>query len=235
MKKVLFSAIITSAALSGFSQGGTVSFQNNVTTSIFYAPDIFPTPTKVASGNLPGGGPLVVGLFWGTTAASVNTLVATAEIGSFAGQFNGNDPHLIGGVSIPGTNPNDVDWFSVIAWDSSFGTTVAGEQACLAAGGFWGSATGNPNLYGVVGTPLQFTLGATEGPGNLLFDTPSTPGFFQAFDVNVAPEPSTIGLGCLGATALLLLCRRKNWMRSGRLEPAMRPFAIQSKSEQLMK
>jgi hypothetical protein len=195
MKKLLFASAILTMALSAFAQG-TIFFQNfDETSEIYYKPDYIHAPVPVASGNLINGvGPLVVGLFWGNSASSVTTLAATAEIGS---------PGFISGgtVQVAGTNPGDTDWFEVVAWDSSYGTTYAAEEACRLAGGPWGSAGG----------PLQFPLGATSGQGTFIFQQIEFPnGLFGGISLNIpAPEPSTIGLGCLGATTLLLLRRRK--------------------------
>ncbi len=213
MKKLLFAATFVSMALSGFAQGtifldGTIQFQNGAEAPIFYSFDGAPSTIKVASGNIPyGGGPLVVGLFWGTSAGSVNTLAATAEIGPNPGLFNG-DIGSVGGVLIASTQPNYEDWFEVIAWDSNYGTTLAGEQACLAAGGLWTSA--NSSVYGDPGTPLQFTLGPSSGPlGTPIFGSLATTGVFHTFYLDISPEPSTIGLSCVGGLALLLFRRRK--------------------------
>jgi hypothetical protein len=204
MKKLLFSATFVSMALSGFAQG-TIEFQNLATSPILYSFDGVPSTNRVASGNIPyfyGAGPLVVGLFWGTSAGSVNNLAATAFIGPNPGSFNGN-----ASLPILGTNPGDTDWFEVIAWDSAFGTTLAGEQLCLDEGGLWTSA--NSTQYGVPGGPLQFTLGPNPYPGTPIFGSLGSTGVFHLFYLDVTPEPSTIGLSCLGALALLLFRRRK--------------------------
>jgi hypothetical protein len=109
---------------------------------------------------------------------------------------------------VTGTSPNDNDWFTVVAWDSSFGNGLAGEAADLAAGGFWGSS--GSSAYGVVGPALQFSLGPTAGPGTVLFGGTSTVGVFHLFALTSSvPEPATLALGGLGAAALLLFRRRK--------------------------
>ena len=201
MKKLLFAATILTMALSGFAQG-TIWFANTDYSKIFYADPVgINPPVPVGPENLPGGGPLVVGLFWGSSASTVTTLGATASMGS-GGYFGGNEGLPLGTVQVPGTNPGDTDWFAVVAWDSSYGTTYAAEEACRLAGGPWGS----------MGGPLQFTLNPTQGLGTDIFylgeGYPPT-GTFRGMVLNITPEPSTIGLGCMGAAALLLLRRRK--------------------------
>ncbi len=212
MKKLLFPATFVSMALGGFAQG-TIQFQNFFAAPILYSFDGAPSTIRVASGNIPyGGGPLVVGLLWGTSAGSVNNLAATTFIGPNPGLFDGDDPH-IGGLQIAGTNPGDTDWFEVVAWDSNYGTSLFGEEACLAADGLWCSA--NSTTYGVPGGPLPFTMNSSEGPGNPIFGTPGTTGYFQLFYLDISPEPSTIGLSCVGGLALLLF-RHKSRSRAAR-------------------
>jgi hypothetical protein len=187
---------------------GFVGFSNNVSTRIFiydYTTLTANPVTLAPLGSQDGGsstGGLIVGLAWGTSANSVNTLAVTAPIefitpGVFAG-----DAH----TGVPGTNPGDTDYFQVFAWDSSFGTSLAGMNACIAAGGIFGAATGTPGVYGSIGAPLAFTLGGVPPASVPLFGT--SPGFFTGFTVISAPEPVPVALVGSGAIALLLFRRR---------------------------
>jgi len=122
-----------------------------------------------------------------------------------AGDIAGN-PDL----AVIGTNPGDVDYFQLYAWDSSFGDSAAGLEACIAAGGYFGAATaGQGNtIYGAIGAPQQVTLAA--GPPNVstvIFGT--FPGAFGRTVLLASPEPATLTLGCIGGAALLLFRRRK--------------------------
>jgi hypothetical protein len=186
---------------------GFVGFSNNVSTRIFIYDYATLTANPVTQGPLgpqDGGsstGILTVGLVWGTSANSVNTLAATSFIDFMPGVFAG-DAHY----GISGTNPGDTDYFQVFAWDSSFGTSLAGMNACIAAGGIFGAATGTPGVYGSIGTPLAFTLAGVPPASAPLFGT--SPGFFTGFTVMSAPEPLPVALAGSGAIALLLFRRR---------------------------
>jgi hypothetical protein len=204
MKKLILTAVCAAATVSGFAQG-TMSFANGNQTPVYVATALatsYAASLKATSATLSSGGVIDVGLLWGTSAASVNTLAGVVTMSTTAGVFNGNTVY-----AIPGTNPNDSDWFAVVAWDSSYGNTLAGEQECLAAGGLWGSSLST--AYGVIGGPLQFSLAATAGPGTVMFGSVATTGVFHYFALTTSPEPTTLALGGLGAAALLMFRRRK--------------------------
>ncbi len=189
---------------------GYVSFSNSVATKILVYDYTTLTANPATSGTLgsqTGGsstGRLVIGLEWGTSASSVNTLASTASISP-------PTPGVIPGdlyFGLAGTNPGDVDYFQVFAWDSSYGSTLAGMNNCIAAGGTFGAATGTPGVYGSIGTPLAFTLGNVSPAASVpIFGT--TAGLFPGFTVISAPEPSTIALAGSAAVSLLLFRRRK--------------------------
>lgn len=216
MKKLIISAICSAIAASGFAQG-TVNFQNGVTTGIFI--DVGTNaPAKVTSGTIasmtgaatgPGAstGVIDVGLFWGTSASSVlaNT-GGVVGIGGSLGQLAGNTIFSLGNTTTPG----ETVFIDVWAWDSAFGNTLAGAQAAMANGGYFGAFSGGSanGTYGAVGAPLQIVLGATGGPGTALFGTAGNVFTRDQLLVPV-PEPATLALGGLGAAALLFLRRRK--------------------------
>ena len=196
---------------------GQVDFQNNPTTGFYLYDYTTLTANLVTSATLgsqdglgDSTGVLDVGLVWGTTAASVSTIYG----GTLAGiEDIGPRPGILAGnasFTVLGTNPGDEDYFQVYAWDSSFGNSLAGLQACVAARGYFGAATagfGN-TTYGAVGAPLMFTLEQPPpSPGTPIFGT--TGGYFDKTILLESPEPGTFALGGLGAAALLLFRRRK--------------------------
>lgn len=203
MKKLILTTICAAAAVSGFAQG-TMGFQNGNTSPIYVGTSIatsYTTSQKATSATLSSGGVIDVGLFWGTSAGSVTTLGAVTTLSTTAGI-------ALGGVTtaIAGTQPGDADFFSVIAWDSSYGSGYAGQAAAAAAGGLWGASL--QTQYGVAPV-LQFALAPTLGPGTVMFGGTSTTGVFHLFALTSSPEPTTLALGGLGAAALLLFRRRK--------------------------
>jgi hypothetical protein len=206
MKKLILTTVCAAATLSGFAQG-TIQFGNTIQSPIYVGTSIataYAASQKATSGALSSGGTIDVALIWGTSAGSVNSLAGIEKIGTTAGQVAGN-PNF----AVTGTAPGDIDWFEFVAWDNSYGDTLAGEAACAAAGGLWGSA--GQTSYGVIGPALQFTLGPNPAPGTVIFGSTATSGVFHLFALTTSatPEPTTLALGGLGAAALLLFRRRK--------------------------
>ncbi len=218
MKKIIL--IITGGVLmtvSMFGQG-TLSFQNGGTSAFYFqSTDPANKVTSAELGQQPLSGSLStgvldVGLFWsftsfnnisGGTLAGIENIAALPSVGNVPGVLNG-----ISNFQIAGTNPNDSIFIQIYAWDSAYGNSQAGLEACLAAGDvFMACSAGAANTaYGFIGNPLKVTLGPTAGPGTPIFGTLSTE-FGKT--VYVTPEPGTIVLGSLGAAALLLFRRRK--------------------------
>ena len=209
-------------ASSAFADG-TVQFENTVATRIFFYNYGNPATTLVTSATLGSqdlgygsSGVLDIGLVWGNSASSVSslsggTLAGIAQISStYPGEFFGNALYGAATFPVPGTNPDDADYFQVYAWDSSFGDSLAGMQACIASGGYFGAASagfGN-TIYGLIGAPLQVTLGqAPPAAGTPLFGTSGN--VFGKMVILSSPEPATIVLGCSCAAAMLLFRRRK--------------------------
>lgn len=205
MKKLTTLAILAATALTAMAQG-TMQFQNLGTSPVRIV-----RGTATVTANALQSDNLVVAMFWGNSASNVVNLGGTALMSVTAGVIAGSTV-----FPVAGTAPNDVLFFQVAAWDQSFGTTLAGMQACIAAQGVWGSAgsawtgfIGSPG-YGVLGPALSFTLGPTAGPGTVMFGGPTATGVFHFFATggNV-PEPSTLALGGLGIASLLLFRRRR--------------------------
>jgi hypothetical protein len=217
LKRVATIVTLTLLAFSGFAQG-YVNDQNNVISFIYFnsAADRNNLVTSGSIASQPASGStsagvIDVGLFWSTAAFTDpgdGTLAVIDNMGSTPGKFVGN-----ANFPILGTNPGDVDYFQIYAWDSSFGDSEAGVEACLAAGGYFGAASapsfpGHPQntVYGFIGPPAPVTLG-TSGAASFIFGT--TGGLLgRTVLLTPSPESTTLALGSLG-TLLLLLCPRQ--------------------------
>jgi hypothetical protein len=216
--RVLFSVLCTVA--SSALADGTVYFQNGINTRFYLYTDAVLASNVITSATLGSQdhtptdygstGVLDVGLVWGTTVASLSTLsggtlAGIEHIGTqVPGELNGTQFFIVSGA-IPG---NDY-YFQLYAWDSSFGDSIAGMLACVAAGGYFGAASaGNANqTYGAIGTPIFTAVNPVDGPGTVIFgDSEST---FGRTIVLATPEPTTLLLGATGALGLLLFGRRK--------------------------
>lgn len=197
---------------------GTVQFQNNVVTRFYFFTDATFGSNLVTSATLgsqaPDGGygssgVLDVGLVWGTTAASVSTiyggtLAGIAQIGSLPGEIAGDN-----NFSVAGTIPGNYYYFQVYAWDSAFGDTLAGLQACVAAGGFFGAASAGAanQTYGAVGAPLWVPVSpGPPAPGTPIFG-PSQNTFSRTILLD-APEPTPLLLAVTGVTGFLLSLKK---------------------------
>lgn len=210
MKKLIITAICATAAVSGFSQG-TVAFANGGTSAIYFGTNALANKaTSATIGSQTGTastGVVDVGLFWSTSQFNTiagGTLAGIANMTTTAGVFTQQSV-----FAVTGTNPNDVDFFQLFAWDSSYGNDHAGAEAALAARGYFGAATAGAtnSSYGAIGSALSVKLGATAGPGTPIFGTLTSE--FGKTIILAGPEPATIAIGGLGAAALLLFRRRK--------------------------
>lgn len=192
MKKLLIMAAAVFATVNIFAQG-TVNFANigggGVTNSM--------TGARVATGST-----FVVQLYYlpdaGTPPASdaaFMPLGATAAFGPTPGLFSG------GIRTAPVTPPGTFAYFQVRSWETAFGTSY---EEALAKGAVGGRTAliGKSNVIRV--DTSDPTLVPPENAANLV--AAGLQGFAV---VPVIPEPSVIGLGLLGAGALLMLRRRK--------------------------
>lgn len=206
MKKLLITAVCSAAAVGCYAQG-TMQFQNTVFSRITITDNgsnVVATSASIgAQTGTTSTGVIDVGLLWGTSSAAIEpNLAAVFTMNASGGTFAGN-----GNLPVSTTSPGDLDWFQVVAWDSSYGNTLAGMEACITGGGFWGSP--GSAQYGTLGAALQFTLGPNPSPGTVMFGSAATTGVFHGFNLTSSPEPATMALGGLGAAALLLFRRRK--------------------------
>jgi hypothetical protein len=217
LKTIVPIALFSMLACSAFADG-SVSFANSLASAIYLYTDAIHNQDMVTSATLGSQdqtgmgygstGYLDAGLVWGTTASSVSTiyggtLAGIERIGSRPGELAGNPI-----FDVAGTVPGDYYYFQVFFWDSSFGDSLAGLRACVAAGGYFGSAgAGDANpAYGTVGTPVYTQVAPVASPGSLLFGFPDQ-GLFGSTVILDSPEPGTLLLTAAGAAGLLLFRR----------------------------
>lgn len=195
MKKALVFTAVLAAAVSLQAQG-LLSFGNSGTTAV-----TLPGVTTKATSTTP----IWVGLFTTTdTAANVDPS-ATADLtgwtlsvppvrmSAIAGVFSG------GVRTLNGVAEGTAVRAQIRAWDISFGSDVAGYNACVRSGD-------TTKLWGFGSIPNVFTLGG----GSLPTPAITTQGGFAGMPLQfVVPEPSTLALGLLGAIGTLVLFRRR--------------------------
>lgn len=183
-KAIVISALTILASASVFAQGlGSVNFANAAA-----------NPVRLLDGTLvpraAAGGTYFAELLSALDGADFATAsrqgVTTTFNSPTAGVFLG------GGRTVPTTANGGFGQFMVRVWDTRGGATF--DLARQSTGGF---------QYGDSGVFRVDTADPTTVP-------PATPVALgmPAFNL-IVPEPSVIGLGLLGASALLLLRRRK--------------------------
>jgi len=139
------------------------------------------------------------GIFIGSSADNLSLLpiggVATGST-TAAGRMVGVPAVFL----LPNTNPGDVVFARVRAWDSAFGND-------------WQTASRNVgSYYGETDVRQLEPLGPASGPGTVIWQGAtgaSANRFFAMQIAQVVPEPSTIALAVLGVGSLLLFRRRK--------------------------
>ena len=182
MKKLLLiSAFAVVTTLSSYGQG-SVTFANTSATRVWFQ--------QVAGGSttyMPVGSAYTAELVFATDGSTTDfaqrasRLGATTTFGPVAGLFSG------GGRTATAISPaGGFGLFQVRVWD-----TATGGDAYYGESGILRVDTGD-----TTSTPPG-TAGSLVGAG------------LTSFVVTVVPEPSVIGLGILGAGALLMLRRRK--------------------------
>ena len=186
MKKLLFTLILASAAVSLAHGQGTIAFGNSALTRI----TIRPWPDGTLRNCLPVDN-LVVGAFYGPANSPGSQLVLVpglATIGSTAGVMI-NAPSV---YALPGTEAGEIVSLQIRAWYASFGTD-------------WQAAK-DSGYYFAETDVRQVTLGPTAGPGTVIWQsaTGTNPNRFNPLGPIVGiPEPSTLALAMLCGVALL--------------------------------
>ena len=202
MKKALLAIAAVVASVSVMAQSstdGTIIMKNAgvLTTSgtAYNVPLYQFGSTTQGAGLLPGG--VTVGLF----TQSGQTPLATGLLGTAANNAAFIFTPLQQTVTVTGSAPGSTPQLTIRAWQTSFGSGLAGFNAAKNGGGQWGEWT--------------FTtqpLGGTPPGGGLPITSPTFTGWGDpagtGYSLNV-PEPTTIALGVLGVGALVLARRRK--------------------------
>jgi len=165
-----------------------------------------PGTTSYAAGSALGTGYSIQLLAAPGTGDAISTLTANGPVVTTWYTAAGGDPTtgfnglwLSGAnATISGSTVGGGATVAIAAWDNE-GGTIGSLGAAQAASDPWGvSATGN--------------IASLGGPGG---GTPSSiPGSITGFSListtTTVPEPSTIALGVMGASAFLMRLRRKN-------------------------
>lgn len=198
MKKLLLTAAAILATLNIYAQGtgsGSVSYN---TTGVTSTSRVYVNDTGVVGdGQLASGAGFQTALYWGSAGTTddrdlVQIGASTAFLtGGAAGTFFGSG-RTITGLPVNGA----VVTVQSRAWLVQPGVTD------------YASAAARPDGQAGKGPAFDMKL---RDPSNPLEPTP-TIGLqlgWRGYSITPVPEPSVIGLGLLGAGALLLLRRRK--------------------------
>ena len=193
MKKLLLTAAAILATLNMYGQGtGIINFGNASSTSDrrIYLAD--------GTTGLAGSG-YRIALYWGAQGTPESGLIQAGNSSGFlsGGQFVGGNRTLT-----PLSADGAVVTLQARAWQTIAGVPDTYEGV-FAAGGLVGKNTPfdhkskNPNDALELANPIGANT-ANGGDAN-----------WRGFSITPVPEPSVIGLGLLGAGALLMLRRRK--------------------------
>jgi hypothetical protein len=193
MKKTLLTLAIGVLAIATSYGQGTIIFPNTIGSRVQW---------ETAAGsrtyvNVPIGAPIVYGVFWGTTADSLQLNGGPLGTASTAGIGIINAPSV---YALTGTTPGDTYFMKVGGWSSQFQRDFATAKTTPGVGGV-------NNYYGETGI-RSFKTGPDTGPGTVIWST-LDPLLFSPLKLDiVVPEPSVIALGVLGVGALLLRRRK---------------------------
>jgi len=188
MKKLLITASLVLAAVSGFSQG-TIDFKN---IAIVGGVRVVDAPVRNVDGTLLLGTGFRAALYAGTAGATEGALRQIGATATFqtattgAGYFIGGARTLNeNGVQVPLGGPAVVQ---VRAW-------------AVSSGPDWENAT-------IRGQSSPLDVAQTGGGGS----PPAPPALLTGltgFQLQVVPEPSTIALAILGGIGTLVMVRRR--------------------------
>jgi MYXO-CTERM domain-containing protein len=191
MKKLVIMTAAIFATVNIFAQG-TVNFSSigggGITNSLTQARVVLGSAFQVQLYYAPSNSPAI------PQDSSLMPLAGVANIGPIAGIFSG------GTRTAPVSPPGTLAWFQVRAWETAFGASYE-EAAAHAAVGGRTALLGKSNI--VIVNTSDPTITPQEAPASLVA------AGLLGFNVSAVPEPSVIGLGLLGAGALLMLRRRK--------------------------
>jgi len=206
MKKALLAVAAMVVSSSVYAQGTlifkTLGVQNAAGTGTYNVPLFANDGNNGGVGNippeagLPGAGTLAGGVTIGLFAPGGLTPFATSVLGTTAAQSPYAVTPASQTVAVPGSAPGTTPTITIRAWQ---GTSFVQAQNGGLNWGEW-TLTTKP-------------LGGDPGGGALPITPPTLTGWGaengSGFELNQAPEPTTIALGVLGVGALVLARRRK--------------------------
>jgi hypothetical protein len=195
MKKTMLTlALVGLSAAATFAQG-TIQFLNSGLSPVKFEA----VPGSVAV-NAPQNIGIVIGVWWGTSAASLQLQTPTAKIGTGPtpadGVFNGGAVY-----SLPGAPVGSTVSLKISGWVNINGTTPDV---------ITGRADPRITHYGESAVVTTLALAPESGPGTVVWQgaTGVNPNRAKPFVIAVVPEPSVMALGALGLGALLLRRRK---------------------------
>lgn len=205
MKKLLLTLALVGAVTAAYSQGST-QFSNSGLYKLSVTDGLTTNAVPITPGLMEYGMFFFLGGSTAPTAGQMTLLTSqfgvnsTTGAGLIASPTDGKSSVNL--VTIPGSSINESDvWVQFRAWSATFGTDWAAAKA--APGAYFGQSA----IRNVA------PLGNTTGPGIALwtFATGTNPALIPAFVIplNIVPEPTSLALFGLGASALLIFRRRK--------------------------
>jgi hypothetical protein len=200
MKKLLLTAAAIVATLNMYGQGtGVISFGNVNTTN---TSRIYVNQDGSAAGTLAAGTGYKIALYWGNRGTPEAGLVQAGAAANFAlgqGMFSGGNRTL---NYTTGSGNGDIVTVQARAWATIVGVPDTYE-AVLAAG-----LAGDQRAQVAKGPVFEDDTYRPADPTDPATAIGTHAGW-RGFGISPVPEPSVIGLGLLGAGALLMLRRRK--------------------------
>jgi hypothetical protein len=185
MKRLILTAGLALAAVSGFSQG-TIDFKN---TAIVSGSTVVNAPVTGPDGLRVIGTSFRAALYAGAAGTAADQLRMIGSFASFVTQTTG------AGFFLGGTRTLNENGVTVLPGASA---TIQVRAWAVASGATWEAAT-------IRGQSPLLTI-ATGGTG-VPAGPPALMAGLQAFQI--VPEPSTIALGILGGLGTLFLVRRR--------------------------
>lgn len=217
MKRTITSALALLAGAYAVHAQGTVSFANYGTSTYLYVSYKPLTGPAVALGGSTTGTPTLGN--YASVTGDGNTW-SVELYGAAGGNLLSSALAPLGTISTFANGVNDATagtWYSSAVINVP-GTTLAGTVATVQLYAWYndGGAITSYAMAAAEGLPVgssvpaNVTLGGPNASG-----PPSTAGALPIpalgnFDVSPTPEPSTIALGVIGASAFLMRLRRKN-------------------------
>jgi hypothetical protein len=156
-----------------------------------YTIGLYAVPGASGDISLQGTTDLISTATFATTGGTGQANVINGPAAGLAGSWNGNNS-----LQIPNTSAGGAATIQLAAWYNG-GGTITSYSAAISAGMPFGSS--------IVAEDISLGGQPASGP-------PITPGDLApitSFSLQSVPEPSTIALGAIGASALLMRLRRK--------------------------